>query len=202
LVEAALRDEPFYRESTIGRGGVTLSGGEPLQQWEAAFELSRRLRARGVHVTLDTSAYAPREIIERIPDTFDLAIVDLKAVSAELHRSCTGVDNAEVLAAIRFLASQMTERLWISVPLIPGVQNSAEIARIEAFIRRLGPGPKARITPSHQLGDAKYRALGLDPPRFDRCRPVPEPRWQSDPNVPVSLADRGRDNAGAGPAPA
>ncbi len=49
------RDEPFYIRSG---GGVTLSGGEPMQQARFSAEVLRRCREKGIHTALDTSGYA------------------------------------------------------------------------------------------------------------------------------------------------
>ena len=46
IVEATLRDRQFYEQSG---GGVTLSGGEPLMQFEFALELLKKLKKNGIH---------------------------------------------------------------------------------------------------------------------------------------------------------
>ena len=60
----------------------------------------------------------------------------------------------------------MPGRLWISVPIIPGVQDEAELERIAAFCRMLDDEPPVRLIPYHQLGDSKYEALGWPVPAF------------------------------------
>jgi len=157
---AALRDKPFYRET----GGVTLGGGEPLAQWPFVRELADRLRAEHVHVALDTACAAPDPVFREIPERIDLVLADLKMVSAQAHKEWTGADNAGILRAIRFLARAMPGRLLLSLPLIPGVHDRAEFERMADFIAALEPVPPVRLIPYHQLGNAKYEALG---------RPVP-----------------------------
>ena len=60
----------------------------------------------------------------------------------------------------------MAERLWISIPLIPGVQDEAEIVKIADFIAGLSPPLPVRLIPYHRLGESKYAALGLTRPGF------------------------------------
>ncbi len=51
LLELALCDRAFYEAS---HGGVTLSGGEPMAQPDAALELLRKLKVSNVHTATDT----------------------------------------------------------------------------------------------------------------------------------------------------
>ena len=162
LLKLALRDRPFYG----GCGGVTLGGGEPLAQWDFARALADRLRAEGVHVALDTACAAGAEIIADVPGHVDLVLADLKLLSPGPHRRWTGADNAEMLEAIRLWSRQMPARLWISLPLVPGVHDEAEIARMAEFAASLPGKPPVRLLPYHRFGDSKYRALGLPAPDF------------------------------------
>jgi pyruvate formate lyase activating enzyme len=162
VLELVLRDRPFYGQ----RGGVTLSGGEPLAQWPFARRLADRLRSAAVHVTLDTACVAPPDVIREVPAHVDLVLADLKLVTPESHRRWTGVDNAGILDAIRCWSVAMPGRLWISVPVIPGVQDEAEFERIAAFCDKLENAPPVRLIPYHRLGDSKYEALGWPVPVF------------------------------------
>ncbi len=162
LVQAALRDQPFYGAD----GGVTLSGGEPLRQWPVAFRLADTLRAEGVQVAIDTSGFAHEAVIRAVPTRFDLVIADLKAVTPAIHRRWTGVGNEDILEAIRFWATIMPGQLWLSVPLIPGVHDAAELTAMAGFLAELDGAPPVRLIPHHQLGDAKYSALGREQPPF------------------------------------
>jgi glycyl-radical enzyme activating protein len=162
LVALALRDRPFYG----AQGGVTLGGGEPLAQWAFTARLADRLRSEGISVALDTAAKAPWTVIEDVPDHTDLVLADLKLVDRARHRHYTGVDNASILEALRHWSRTMPKRLWISVPLISGVQDRDELRRMAAFLAALENQPLVRLLPYHRLGDGKYAALGRPTPLF------------------------------------
>jgi pyruvate formate lyase activating enzyme len=162
LLEEVLRDRPFYG----ARGGVTLSGGEPLAQWPFARALADRLRAEGVHVAMETACLAPRDVLADVPRRVDLVLADLKLASPEAHQARTGVAGQAVLEAIRLWAREMPGRLWISVPLVPGVHDEPEIARLADVVASLAGGPPVRLLPHHRLGNSKYAALGLAVPAF------------------------------------
>ena len=162
VTRAVLRDRPFYG----AQGGVTLGGGEPLAQWPFVRRLADRLRGEGVHVVLDTACAAPRAVVEQVPEHTDLVLADVKLVSPERHHRWTGADNRDILEAIRFWSSAMPKRLWISVPLIPGVQDEDEIHRIAEYVAALCNSPPVRLIPYHRLGNSKYAALGCQVPCF------------------------------------
>jgi len=158
ILERVLLDRPFYGEE----GGVTLGGGEPLSQWRFVGELAERLRGLGVHVALDTSGAAPREVVEEVPGRVDLVIADLKLVTPDRHRQWTGQDNAGIVAAIRYWDREMPGRLWVSVPVVPEVQEEAEIEKIAAFLSGLENGPPVRLIPFSRFGESKHEALGRE----------------------------------------
>ena len=60
----------------------------------------------------------------------------------------------------------MPGRLWISVPVSPGVQDEAEFERIAAFCSALENRPPVRLIPYHRLGESKYEALSWTVPAF------------------------------------
>ena len=60
LVHEVLLDAAFYRR---GNGGVTLSGGEPLNQYQTAAEILRLCGEQSVHTCIETSAYAPWKLL-------------------------------------------------------------------------------------------------------------------------------------------
>lgn len=162
IAAKARRDLSFYEadDSPDRRGGVTLGGGEPLAQWEEVFRLSGILRDEGIHVALDTSGWASPDLLEQIPEHFDLCLLDFKALSPELCRRGIGVEPHRMLTAQEILAPAMGERLWITVPVIPGFHTQKELAAMKARLETLPRGFKVRVIPYHRLGQNKYAELG------------------------------------------
>jgi pyruvate formate lyase activating enzyme len=63
LLRIVEKNRPLYRKSV---GGITLTGGEPLYQWESTLELLEQCRKRGIHTVVETSTYGGEEAFERI----------------------------------------------------------------------------------------------------------------------------------------
>jgi len=149
------RDKLFYENSG---GGVTLSGGEPLMQWEFSLELLKACKARGFHTALDTCGYAPWEAMDRVLDYVDLALYDIKHLDPTQHRKATGKSNRLILENARKTASKV--RTWVRVPLIPGYNDSEEhLRRVALFAREIG-AEKVSLLPYHVWGEAKWSRLG------------------------------------------
>ena len=77
VVAEVLHDRMFHDQSG---GGVTLSGGEPLSQAPFVLRLLQALRRRSIHTALDTSGFAPRQVILDVAPWVDLFLYDLKSV--------------------------------------------------------------------------------------------------------------------------
>lgn len=162
LMTAVLRDRDFHEMSG---GGVTFSGGEPLAQPAFVVAALAACRARGVHTALDTSGYAPREVLLAAAALANLVLFDLKALDDAVHREATGVSNEPILANLRALATVHPE-IWLRVPVVPGVNDDA--AGIEAIgVLAAGlPGVrKVSLLPYHGTGAPKTQRLGHSPGR-------------------------------------
>ena len=77
-------------------GGVTFSGGEPLEEADFIAEVCDALD--DLHVVFDTSGYGAESAIRLVAEKVDLFYYDLKLMDATAHRQFTGVDNAQILA--------------------------------------------------------------------------------------------------------
>ena len=159
VVEEVLRDKPFY--DTSG-GGVTLSGGEPLLQFEFSYAILERCRQEGLHTAIETAANFPWERIEAILPVTDLVMMDVKLLDSERHREYTGVPNERILANARRLGEQ-DKPLIVRTPIVPGVNDAPdEIAAIARFAAELPALLCYELLPFHPMATSKYVGLGRD----------------------------------------
>jgi pyruvate formate lyase activating enzyme len=156
VMEQVERDVAFYDES---RGGVTLSGGEPLLQWDFSLALLRACKDMEIHTALDTCGFARWEIMDRIREYVDFFLYDLKLIDGEKHRQFTGVSNELILRNLQAL-SQRGHNIVVRVPVIPGVNDDDEsIRQIGAFAARLPHLASIDLLPYHHIGMDKYTRL-------------------------------------------
>lgn len=155
------RDVSFFDESG---GGVTLSGGEPLYQPEFCAALLRACKAEDIHTALDTSGFAPWEVLDGLRESVDLFLYDVKLVDDDLHLKYTGVSNGIILDNLRRLAD-LGQHIILRVPLIPGITDGEENIRAIAGLAQALPGtPRVDLLPYHDAARLKYQRLGLEYP--------------------------------------
>lgn len=154
LMDELERDRVFMEESG---GGISFSGGEPLQQPDALFSLLEMSRKRNIHTAVDTSGYASVDNIRRVCECSDLILFDLKTMDDEKHRKYTGVSNRRILGNLE-KALEGSADVVVRLPLVSGFNDSSEeIGSMLAFLRRLDGLEAVDILPYHPFGTHKYR---------------------------------------------
>lgn len=151
-----LKDKPFYENSG---GGVTLSGGEPLAQYDFSLELLKKAKENGVHTAVETCGYAERSKILEIAKYVDLFLFDCKETDPELHKEYTGFDNKIILENLKAL-SDAGSKIILRCPIIPGFNDCAEHFKgISEIADKFSGIEHIEIEPFHPLGEGKYSAL-------------------------------------------
>ena len=150
-----LRDRVFYENG----GGVTLSGGEVLLQWQFAREILQICHDAGVHTAIETSLYAKPEVIEALQDVVDQFIVDIKLMDQVAHHRVIGVDNAVILDNYRLLV-RLGANILVRTPLIPGfTDDESNIRAIAQFLYETDPNANYELLNFNPLCRSKYDAL-------------------------------------------
>jgi pyruvate formate lyase activating enzyme len=158
LMDEISRDILFFEESG---GGVTFSGGGPLQQNEFLREILKACKRRGLHTAVDTTGYAPPEVLQRIAEWTDLFLYDLKLMDDMRHREFTGISNGVILQNLKELAAGGNQ-VQIRVPLVPGINDSREnIREMGRFVATIPNVKEIELLPYHAAGIGKYERLGL-----------------------------------------
>jgi pyruvate formate lyase activating enzyme len=168
VIEEVLRDRAFYETSG---GGMTLSGGEPLAQYDFARALFQGAKAGGVHTALDTTGLATWERLAELLRDVDLILYDLKQMDTEQHRALTGVPNEQILDNLRRL-DDAGQPSWVRIPLIPGQNDGDEnYHALGEFLSGLQHVERIEILRYHRLAESKYESVGytyelkgLEPP--------------------------------------
>lgn len=159
ILKEVEKDRVFYDQS---KGGVTLSGGEPLSQGEFLINLAKELKARNIHITIDTSGYAPWEHIEKLLPYVDLFLYDLKIINDEKHKLYTGVSNKIIIDNLRKLAKAGAD-IYIRIPIIPTVNDGDEdIKGFLQLLKEIGGFKYINLLPYHNISTEKYKRLNLE----------------------------------------
>ncbi len=158
IIDIVEKERIFFDQSG---GGVTFSGGEPLRQHEFLTDALIELGKKSFHRAVDTSGFAPKEILLKVAKHTDLFLYDLKMMDSTLHKKWTGVDNKIILENLQLLA-KAGSCIDIRIPLIKGVNADREnLEKSALFIANL-PGEKKSVSllPYHYSMVSKHEKLG------------------------------------------
>jgi len=152
----------YQHDLKIMKGGVTLSGGEPLLQHRFVLNVFAAAKKAGIHTALDSNGFLGDRLTDKDLQLIDLVLLDIKAISPELHQRLTSQSNQPVLAFARRLAA-LRRPVWVRFFLIPGwTDDMAEVYRIATFAAGLGNVERVDVLPFHQLGRFKWEKLGMN----------------------------------------
>lgn len=159
VLKEIVKDKPFYENSG---GGVTLSGGEPLAQYDFSLELLKKAKENGIHTAIETCGYAEKSKILEIAKYVDLFLFDCKETDPELHKEYTGFDNKIILENLKAL-SDAGSKIILRCPIIPGFNDRAEhFKEISEIADKLSGIEHIEVEPFHPLGESKYSALSRE----------------------------------------
>jgi pyruvate formate lyase activating enzyme len=177
LVAEIENDRLFHEQSD---GGVTCTGGEPLQQWRFLCAILDACSERGIHRAVDTSGFASPDVLGRVAERTDLFLFDLKTLDATRHEEVTGVPLRPILDNLaRLLAAGA--RVRIRMPLIPGINDDdASMERAADFLAGLREHRTLEgidLLPYHSLAREKHARFDL-PWRLENDAAIPDRRLE------------------------
>jgi pyruvate formate lyase activating enzyme len=166
LVEILLRDLPFYRHSD---GGVTLSGGECTLYPNYLESLLKSLRARRIHLVLETCGYFSYSVFSRkILRYIDLVYFDVKIADPQMHRKYTGRTNRKILDNLCRLLNERPGVVHPRIPLVPGITDTREnLSAIVELLCEAG-AQNVSLLPYNPLGIEMAASLGRRTPPLPR----------------------------------
>lgn len=169
-----------YRSYWGPKGGITVSGGEPLLQPDFLLELFTKAKARGINTCIDTALepFTTQEpffhTFERLMEVTDLLLADIKQIDPERHEALTGKPNDNILACLEYL-SGIGKPVWIRHVLVPGwTDDDGYLRRTAQFISTLHNVEKIEVLPYHSLGAYKWEELGIPYTLKGTVSPSPE----------------------------
>lgn len=148
------------------KGGVTVSGGEPLLQSKGLISLFEELKKEGIHTNIDTNGSIISQYSEKlIQETSDLVMFDVKHATPQGFKKVVGNNLHKQSFGLMKLREESNKPFWIRYVLIPGYTDSPEdlhtVGEILGAYKNL---ERFQILPYHKLGAHKWTALGEDYP--------------------------------------
>ena len=161
VINIVLKDTRYYKQSG---GGLTLSGGEPLAQFDFTQDLLRMAKENGLHTCMETSGYAPVEKLLSIIPYVDLFLYDFKESSDDEHKKITGVSNRLIMENL-FAIDKTGAKIILRCPVIPSFNERGDhFAAIAATANALNNIIEVNIMPYHPMGASKAARIGREYP--------------------------------------
>lgn len=156
VVNEVLKDKEYYENSC---GGVTISGGEPLVQFEAFLELASALKQQGLHVAIETTGHYSLEKLKQVMPYVDLFLFDLKHIQPERFHAFTKGNLNLILNNLKYLASEVPNKVMVRIPVIPSFNYDEQtLKRMLEYVQELGI-VEVNLLPYHTLGKNKWQQL-------------------------------------------
>ena len=171
VMHEILKYRHFMRFS---RGGITLSGGEPLLQSDFSAALLRQCRENHIHTVLDTAGSVPLSLAAPVLDQADLVLLDIKSIDPDNYRDLTGGDLSHTMAIAAYLGRKNIP-VWLRYVLVPGLTDRLEqLERLGLYASTMPTLERVEILPFHQIGAYKWQELHLPYDLADCLEPSAE----------------------------
>lgn len=153
------KDRKYYEKSG---GGLTLSGGEPMAQFDFSLGILMEAKKRGIPTCMETCGMAPTEHYKQAAPYVDIFLFDYKDTDEQLHILHTGASNKLILENLDVLY-HMGKAIVLRCPLIPGVNDQdLNLKGIAAMDKKYPNLQGIEIMAYHNFGIEKSVRMGKE----------------------------------------
>ncbi len=151
------------RYMDASKGGLTVSGGEPLLQAEFVIELFKKTKAAGVHNCLDTNGFIDEDspLLEELFDNVDLVMLDIKHLDDILHKKLTG----RSIRKPKHFAEKLKQhgiRTWFRQVVVPNWHDNTDyMKQLIEYAKNFDNLEYIELLPFHKLGEFKWNEMEL-----------------------------------------
>ena len=150
------------------KGGITVTGGEPLMQIDFVTELFKAAKKNDIHTALDTSGITFQsnntEKIDKLLEYTDLVLLDIKHANDEEHKKLTGHSNKNILAFAQYLSDKKKD-MWVRHVVVPNLTfNEKHLRDLGKQLRNYTNIKALDVLPYHDMAVSKYDSMGLKYP--------------------------------------
>ena len=165
-VEEILKQYESVKE--FCKGGITVTGGEPLVQIDFVTELFKKAHELEIHTALDTSGLLfnlnNTKKIDKLLEYTSLVMLDIKHIDDNEHKILTGHSNKKILEFAKYL-SEKNIPTWIRHVVVPEITYKEEyLIRLGEFLAELKNIKALDVLPYHDMARGKYKELNLEYP--------------------------------------
>lgn len=144
------------------RGGITISGGEPMLQPEFVLELFKLCKENNIHTTIDTSGIFLNDKVKEVLQYTDLVLLDIKHINPEKYKDLTTAPLEPTLKFMEYL-SEINLPAWLRYVLVPHyTDDDNDLTEWAKYTSQFKNVERVDILPFHQMAVQKWHNLGLE----------------------------------------
>lgn len=156
VLDRVLRYKAYFGE----KGGITLSGGEPLLQPEFTAEVFKLCRQNGINTCLDTSGCVTE--VNNVLDYTDYCLLDIKYSTDDYYKKYVGCGIDGPLMFLKRLDEKGIPTRVRQV-IIPGLNDTAEdMKNLKSAVSKYYCVEEIELLPFRKLCISKYEKAGID----------------------------------------
>jgi len=162
--EEILKKVLRFREYFGEKGGITLSGGEPLLQAEFAYELFTLCHKNDINTCLDTSGSVLNENVKRLLEVTDRVLLDIKYADDESYRKYVGCSIKKPLEFIEHLDRHAIPVTIRQVTISTLNDNAETMNFLKQLKRKYSCIDSIELLPFRKICQVKYDDMGIEFP--------------------------------------
>ncbi len=163
-----------YREYFGEKGGITLSGGEPLLQPEFVYEVFKLCHENGINTCLDTSGDVLNEKVKKLLTETDRVLLDIKYTDNDLYMENVGCSLHKPMEFLKYINEQKIPTTLRQV-IIPTLNDNEEnIEKLNSIVLEYTCIDKVELLPFKKICQTKYDSMNIKFPFADKEIPTKE----------------------------
>lgn len=170
IVEKALKYKEYFGE----KGGITLSGGEPLLQADFCYEIFKLCHKNGINTCLDTSGSLLNESIKKLLSETDRVLLDIKYTENDLYIENVGCSLEKPMEFLYYLNEQKIPTTIRQVVIPTLNDNDENIKRLNEIAKKYSCIDKIELLPFKKICQTKYDSMKIEFPFADIPTPTKE----------------------------
>lgn len=144
------------------KGGVTISGGEPMLQPDFVTSMFKLCKDEGMHTAVDTSGFILNDKVKEVLNYTDLVLLDIKHINPDKYQILTQKPLEPTIKFIEYLKN-LNKPIWVRYVLVPGYSDDeTDLHNWAKYVSGFKNIERVDILPFHQMGMQKWKELNQE----------------------------------------